>query len=121
TLGLVLLLGLGSLALNGLVWLAAPEKYKETVLQHGWDALRGRGGNDSWDTAAAALAHVRSGAATPLYAEVFFKQGIRFQYPPSALFSLAAMQWVAPERVLIDEIRYAGPRPTINDVIGWLF
>jgi hypothetical protein len=121
TLGIVLLLALGSLALNGLVRLAAPEAYRETVLQHAWDVLRGRGGNDSWDTASAALEHARSGAATPLYAEIFFKRGIRYQYPPSALFALAAMQWIAPTRVLVDEIRYSGPRPTLNDMIGWFF
>lgn len=121
TLGLALLLVLGSLAVSALIWLAAPAPYQETVLKHGWDVLRGRSGDDSWDPSSAALAHIRSGAATPLYAEVFFKKGIRYQYPPSALFALAAMQWAAPGRVLIDDQRYAGPRPTINDIVGWLF
>lgn len=121
TIGLVLLLGLGSLALSGLVWLAAPANYKETVLRHTWDTLRGRSGDDSWDPSGAALAHVRSGATTPIYAEVFFKKGIRYQYPPSALFALAAMQWIASDRVLLDDQRYFGPRPTINDIVGWFF
>lgn len=121
TLGLVLLLALGSLGVSGAIWLAAPADYKETVLRHSWDVLRGRSGDDSWDPSAAALAHIRAGAAAPLYAEVFFKRGIRYQYPPSALFALAAMQWIAPTRALVDDVRYAGPRPTINDFAGWLF
>lgn len=121
TLGLLLLLALGSLALNGLVWLSAPAKYKETVLRHTWDVLRGRGGDDSWDPASSALAHIRAGTGAPLYEEIFFKKGIRYQYPPSALFALAAMQWIAPARVLTDDQRYTGPRPTINDMLGWLF
>lgn len=120
TLGLALLL-LGSLAVSGAVWLAAPPQFKETVLTHGRDVLRAQSGDDSWDPLAHALAHVRSGATTPIYAEVFFKRGIRYQYPPSALFALAAMQWVAPERVLTDDQRYTGPRPAINDVVGWFF
>lgn len=121
TLGLVLLLVLGVIVPSGVVWLAAPAKYQETVLQHSWDVLRAQSGDDSWDPSAAALAHVRSGAAGPIYAEVFFKKGIRYQYPPSALIALAAMQWIAPDRVLTDDQRYAGPRPTINDIVGWFF
>jgi alpha-1,2-mannosyltransferase len=31
------------------------------------------------------------------------------------------MQWVAPDRVLVDDQRYFGPRPTINDIVGWFF
>lgn len=121
TFSLVLLLLAGSLAVSGAIWLAAPADYKETVLQHSWDVLRGRSGDDSWDPSAAALRQVRSGAAVPLYTEIFFKRGIRYQYPPSALFALASMEWIAPARTLIDDVRYAGPRPTINDMIGWLF
>lgn len=121
TLGLALLLLLGSAALNGAIWLAAPPGYKETVLRHGWDVLRAQSGDDSWDPSAHALAHVRSNSPTPIYAAVFFKYGVRYQYPPSALFALAAMQWIAPDRVMTDDQRYTGPRPTINDMIGWLF
>jgi hypothetical protein len=121
TLALALLLVLGAMALSGAIWLAAPAPYQETVLRHSWDVLRGRSGDDSWDPSAAALAHIRSGAATPLYDEVFFKKGVRYQYPPSALFALAAMQWAAPDRVMTDDQRYAGPRPTINDIVGWFF
>ncbi len=121
TLGLALLLLASSFAVSGAIWLAAPADYKETVLQHSWDVLRGRSGDDSWDPSAAALRHVRSGGAATLYADIFFKRGIRYQYPPSALFALAAMEWIAPARVLVDDVRYAGPRPTINDMIGWFF
>lgn len=121
TFGLVLLLALTALAVNGLVRLAAPAQYRETALHHSWDVLRGRGGDDSWEPIASALAHIRTGPATPLYTEVFFKKGVRYQYPPSALFTLAAMEWIAPARVLIDDQRYSGPRPTINDMLGWLF
>ena len=121
TLGLVLLLMLGSLALSGAIWLAMPVKYKDTVLRHTWDVLRAQSGDDSWDPSSHALAHVRSGTPAPIYAEIFFKKGIRYQYPPSALFALAAMEWIAPTRVVTDDQRYKGPRPSINDIAGWFF
>jgi len=57
----------------------------------------------------------------PLYEGVFFKRGVRYQYPPSALVAIAAMLAIAPERVLVDDEHYAGPRPTINDMAGWAF
>lgn len=120
TLGLVALL-LGSLAVSGAIWLAAPAQYSETVLRHTWDVLRAESGDDSWDPSGQALAHVRSGAAAPLYATVFFKKGVRYQYPPSALFALAAMQWIDPARVVVDDQVYRGPRPAINDMAGWFF
>jgi len=121
TLRLALLLAFNAAALSGLIWAASPAGHKETVLTHGWDVLRGRSGDDSWDPLSAALRYLRSGQAMPLYEAVFFKGGVRYQYPPSALFTLAAMQAIAPERVLIDDTRYTGPRPTINDVVGWVF
>lgn len=118
--GLVLLL-LGSLAVSGAIWLAAPAQYNETVLRHTWDVLRAESGDDSWDPSGHALAHVRSRAAGPLYATVFFKHGVRYQYPPSALFALAAMQWIEPARVVVDDQAYKGSRPAINDLAGWFF
>jgi alpha-1,2-mannosyltransferase len=121
TVGLVLLLALGSLGVSGAIWLAAPAGYDETVLRFAWETHRGRSGDDSWNPSAKALAHIRSNAPEPLYTEIFFEKGIRYQYPPSALFALAAMQWIAPSRVIIDDEIYTGPRLAINDIIGWIF
>lgn len=118
---LALLLVLNGGVISGLVWFLSPATHKDTVLTHSWDTLRGNSGDDSWDPLAIALNYLRSGQTAPLYEAVFFKGGVRYQYPPSALFALAAMQAIAPERVLVDDQKYAGPRPTINDMVGWAF
>ena len=57
----------------------------------------------------------------PIYSEVFFDRNVKFQYPPSSLFALMAMQAMAPpQRVRItDQDVYAWP--TVNDISGWLF
>ena len=44
---LAVFLLLNAFAFNGLLWLVSPEPYKETVLQHTYDVLRGRGCDDS--------------------------------------------------------------------------
>lgn len=118
---LALLLLLNGGAISAVLWLVSPPNYKDTVLTHSWDTLRGNSGDDSWDPLSIALNYLRSGQNTPLYEAVFFKGGVRYQYPPSALFALAAMQAIAPERVLVDDQKYSGPRPTINDMVGWAF
>ena len=56
----------------------------------------------------------------PLYTKVFFTDNFRFQYPPSALFGLAAMLAVDPERVQINDV-YDGAWPATNTVVGWFF
>jgi len=118
---LALLLLLNGALISGVLWTLSPPSHKDTVLTHTWDTLRGRSGDDSWDPLSIALAYLRSGQPTTLYEAVFFKGGVRYQYPPSALFALAAMQAVAPDRVLVDDQKYSGPRPTINDMVGWVF
>jgi hypothetical protein len=118
---LALLLVLNGAVISGLVWLVSPAGHKDTVLRHSWDTLRGNSGDDSWDPLSIALNYLRSGQTAPLYEAVFFKGGVRYQYPPSALFALAAMQAIAPDRVLVDDQKYSGPRPTINDMVGWVF
>ena len=57
----------------------------------------------------------------PLYTAIFFDQGIKFQYPPSALFALQGMLLFGKDRVRIydDEPFPAGP--PINDIVGWTF
>jgi hypothetical protein len=121
TRSLAIFLLLNALVLNGLIWLAAPAGYKETTLNHTWDVLIGHGSDDSWNAMSAALEHFRAEKAEPIYSEVFFEAKIKFQYPPSSLFALMAMQSVAPsERVrTTDQDIYAWP--TLNDMLGWLF
>src|SRR5688572_14538387 len=87
-----LLLVLNGALISGALWALSPPTHKDTVLTHSWDTLRGRSGDDSWDPLSIALSYLRSGQATTLYEAVFFKGGVRYQYPPSALFALAAMQ-----------------------------
>src|SRR3990170_3685960 len=83
---------LNAFVLNGLLWLATPPPLKETVFTHTLSVLRGEGGDDSWGPSASALDYVKSAHATPLYTEIFFNRGVRFQYPPPALFALAGMR-----------------------------
>lgn len=121
TRSLAIFLLLNALVLNGLIWLVSPASHQETVLQHSWDVLRVDGSDNSWSAMAIALNHFRSNGELPIYSEVFFDRNVKFQYPPSSLFALMAMQAMArPERVRItDENVYAWP--TVNDIAGWLF
>ncbi len=120
TLGLLLFLLMNALGVSGLLWLASPEPHKETVLKHSWELVRGVAGDDSWGTMYAALERVRERPDLPLYTQVFFLEQFRFQYPPSSLFALAAMQVAAPARLQIDDV-YEGPWPPINTVVAWVF
>jgi hypothetical protein len=121
TRSLAIFLLLNAFVLNGLIWVASPAGHKETVLQHSFDVLRVDGSDDSWGAMAIALEHVRSGEPETIYREVFFDRNVKFQYPPSSLFALMAMQAVAPtERVrTTDQNVYAWP--TLNDMLALLF
>ncbi len=110
-----------AIAVNALIWAAAPEGFQNTALSESWDVLRGVGGDDSWGPMAAALAHLEQTDGKPLYSAVFFDQGIKFQYPPSALFALEAMLLFGEDRVrTYDEMTFAG-LPPVNDLAGWAF
>ncbi len=121
TWGLTLFLLLNVAVVNGLgAWLS-PGGFSDTALSHSRDVLRGVGGDDSWGPMAAALEHVQEGEGGPLYQDIFFDQGIKFQYPPSALFALEAMLLFGDERVRIyDEMPFPG-LPPVNDFAGWAF
>jgi alpha-1,2-mannosyltransferase len=120
TLKLALFLFFCAFVLNGLIYVTAPEQLKENALTHSWDALNGRGSDDSWGAMQGALDYFAKPTATPLYSEIFFNRLYRFQYPPSALFALKGMKWLAPSNVRIDETQNFAT-VTINDVIGWIF
>ena len=106
---------------NGLIWWLSPGGFQDTVLQQSWNVLRGIGGDDSWGPMAAALGYLEEPGDKPLYAKIFFEQGIKFQYPPSALFALEGMFLFGEERVrTYDEMVFAG-LPPINDLLGWAF
>ncbi len=121
TRSLAVFLLLNGLLLNALIWIASPPPYNETTLRHSWDVLRIVGSDDSWGAMAIALDHFRSSEPPSIYREVFFDHKVKFQYPPSSLFALTAMQALAPpERVrTTDQDRYAWP--TVNDIAGLLF
>jgi alpha-1,2-mannosyltransferase len=120
TLRLGLFLLFCAVVLNGLIYVTAPEPLKENALNHSWDVVNGRGSDDSWGAMQAALDYFKTPNTTPLYSEIFFNRLYRFQYPPSALFTLQGLQWLAPNNVRTDENQvFAGI--TLNDVIGWAF
>ncbi|KAB2919015.1 MAG: DUF2029 domain-containing protein [Hyphomicrobiaceae bacterium] len=121
TLFLAVFLLINAFALNGVLWVISPEGYKETVLQHSWELLRGRGSDDSWGAMQVGLDYVQAPHTTPLYTEIFFNRQYRFQYPPSALFALLGMQQIAgSERIRTNEVQVF-EIPPINDLIGWGF
>lgn len=118
---LAVFLLLNVLVLNGVLWFASPEPYKETVLQHTWDVLRGRGCDDSWGIMSDSLDYARTPHTTPLYSEIFFERKRKFQYPPSSLFAVAGLLWlVGPDRIRTQDCMVFDTL-TANDVLGWLF
>lgn len=106
---------------NGITAWISPGGLNDTVLPHSRGVLTGVSGDDSWGPMAAAREHIQEGEPTPLYQEIFFDQGIKFQYPPSALFALEAMMAFGEDRVRIsDDMTFPG-LPPVNDIIGWIF
>src|SRR5215467_3294872 len=118
---LALFLLLNAFALNSVLSAVSPQPYKETVLDHTSDVLSAQGCDDSWGIMAFALQYARSPHTVPIYTQIFFNWKLKFQYPPSSLFTIAAMLWlVGPELVRTDECpdyEFA----SLNDVLGWLF
>ncbi|MFN7941029.1 MAG: glycosyltransferase family 87 protein [Thermoanaerobaculia bacterium] len=80
------------LALNWAIRPLARPGYQETTLDHVEDTLRFRPeGDDSWTPMRAALeAAERPGKGT-MYEQVFFHQHKKFQYPPSSLLIIEAI------------------------------
>ena len=118
---LAVFLLLNAFAFNGLLWLVSPEPYKETVLQHTFDVLRGHGCDDSWGIMSVSLEYAQEQHDKPLYSEIFFERKLKFQYPPSSLFAVAGLVWlVGPEGIRTEECKVYD-LPTINDVLGWFF
>ena len=112
---------LNAFVFNGFLWLVSPEPYKETVLQHSYDVLRGRGCDDSWGIMSLSLQYAREHPDKRLYSELFFERKLKFQYPPSSLFAVAGLIWlVGPEGIRTEECKVYD-LPTVNDVLGWLF
>jgi hypothetical protein len=118
---LAVFLLLNAFAFNGFLWLVSPEPYKETVLQHTYDVMRGRGCDDSWGIMSVSLEYAKEHPDKPLYSEIFFERKLKFQYPPSSLFAVAGLVWlVGPEGIRTEECKIYD-LPTINDVLGWFF
>jgi hypothetical protein len=108
-------------AVNGLLWLLSPLGYQETALTHTIDMLRARSGDDSWGPMALALEYLGEPGSEPLYTALFFEGGIKFQYPPSALFALLALFLAGPQRVRISDDMTPAMWPAVNDLVGWGF
>jgi hypothetical protein len=68
---------------------AAPAPQPRTLLDRVTTPLRT--GDDSWKAMRAALDHINQARPEPLYASIF-KTCVKFQYPPSSLLLLDAMQ-----------------------------
>ena len=120
TLRLALFLLFCAIVLNGLIYVTAPAQLKENALNHSWDVLNGRGSDNSWGAMQAALDYFATPNTTPLYSEIFFNRQFRFQYPPSALFTLQGLQWLAPANVRTNEAQTFS-WVSLNDLVGWVF
>jgi alpha-1,2-mannosyltransferase len=128
TRAMAIFLVLNAFVLSGVFWLVAPNgevgsppvALKETVLQHTWDLLHARGGDDSWGIISAALDYAQKPHTPPLYTEIFFNRQIKFQYPPTALFAVAGMRLIDPARIRLGDY-YQGPMPSLDDMLGIAF
>ena len=120
TCGLALLL-VSIVAFNAILWLATPTPYNQTVLHHAWDVLNGRSADDSWAVMLSAVDYLRAPGPDPVYSELFFKRGQRFQYPPSSLFTLEGMlRLVGADHVRTNKHAIYSSL-TLNDALGWAF
>lgn len=118
---MALFLLLNAFAVNGLLWMTAPANLKENVLHHTSDVFSAQGCDDSWGIMSFALEYARSEHTTPLYTEIFFNRNLKFQYPPSSLFTIAAMLRLGgPGHVRTVECQEYD-MPTLNDMLGWVF
>jgi alpha-1,2-mannosyltransferase len=114
--GIFLLCGL---AVNVSLASFSPPGYAETTLDHTLGVLQGRSGDDSWGPMALALEYLEEVGTKPLYSALFFDIGIKYQYPPSALFALEGLMQFGPERVRIQDGITFENGPPINDFLGW--
>lgn len=119
TFGLCAFFVVAALAVNAVMGRLVPAPNDQTTLNHTWDTLTGRGGDDSWGAMSVALDHIRAKPDVPLYSDIFFTQQYRFQYPPSSLFVLSAMLVAGRDRVRLNDV-HEGSWPTVNDVAGWI-
>ena len=120
TCGLALLL-VSTLALNAILWLAAPAPNNQTVLHHTWDVLHGRSVDDLWGVMMSAVDYLRAPGPDPVYSELFFKRGQRFQYPPSSLFTLEGMLHLVGADYVRTNKHAIYSTLTLNDALGWAF
>ena len=67
---------------------------RPTSLHFSLDYLRRAAGSDSWTPMRRALAYLHEPHAAPLYSEVFFRQGVKFQYAPTSLLLLEPLRRV---------------------------
>jgi alpha-1,2-mannosyltransferase len=107
--------------INGLFELTFPGGFWDTVLAHTRDVFRAQSGDDSWGPLAAAYEYLKEPHTKPLYQAVFFEQGIKFQYPPSALFALEGLYLFGQDKVRISDDMVCAGGPCINDIFGWGF
>ncbi|EKQ71014.1 Protein of unknown function (DUF2029) [Leptolyngbyaceae cyanobacterium JSC-12] len=66
--------------------------FKSTPISELRGLITQRSYNDSWLPMSAAYEFVQSTADGSLYSEIFFNQGIKFQYPPSSLLVLHLLE-----------------------------
>ncbi len=120
SLGLLIFWLVTAFAINGIIHYAASAKYNESTLDHTWKVLKGEGSDDSWGAMRLALDQFEKSPGAPIYSKIFFNDGERFQYPPSSLFALKALDLFGRENVRTEEDM---PEDALyaNDIAGWIF
>ena len=101
---LAIFLMLNGFVLNVFLWSVSPPTHGlafRTVLDTAWHVFDGYR-DDSWKVMGRALDYLAGQNARPLYAELFFTQGLKFQYPPTSLFFYAPIRDHHYTLILID-------------------
>ena len=87
------------IVINLFLQVLSPAAYTETTLSELVRSLLPQTvEKDSWEPMAIAFKYVQSPHSQPLYSEIFFKDKVKFQYPPSSLLPFFLLDWLMPKR-----------------------
>ena len=107
--------------LNLLIWCFTPADLGKTVLTQTRAVFFGQGGDDSWGPMSAALEQLKQAPSLLLYTELVLDSGIKYQYPPSALFFLQGLQLAGADRVRVSDQFPLTDGVALNDIAAWVF
>jgi alpha-1,2-mannosyltransferase len=86
------------------IWYLAPQDLGRTSAAYAAKFALRHAADDSWKPMLLALEEVRAPRAESIYQSLFFQQKIKFQYPPSSLLPVEALQWISHDRVDVRDL-----------------